>query len=190
MLRFMEFPLILQNFLSDWMDEIVQENAEQQISKPELADSLVQVFGSFAAATDSVINEIQSVERDDGAPFHLTIGPDGLRFRSNSDHNIFVDDNLFNLKLGLTEIAMWASAVQQVLRGQYGSINVCLPHLTQGIETFLQTLSDQISLTCVFPVPAPDGAAHENVAVFKIRHNHLVAICEGNSKHIVYFQGQ
>ena len=190
MLRFMEFPLILQNFLSDWMDEIIQVNEEQQISKPELSDILAQVFSTFAAATELVINEIQSDDREDGAPFHLTRGSEGLRFRSNSDHELFNDENLFFFKLGLTEMPLWASAIQQVLRGQYGAINMCLSFLSEAIDTFLQTLSEQLSLTCVFPIPPPDGAAHEIVAVFKMQDNQIIAVCESDEKHIVYFQGQ
>jgi len=189
MIRFAEFPLIVQNFLSDWMDELIQVNADHQINKKELSESLVKVFCHFALAIEMVLREIQTDDREDGAPFHLTIGPEGLQFRSNSDHSIFCDDNLFAFKLALVQIPEWEQDVALNLKENYGQLNLCMPFLEVAVRTFLQTLSDQVSLTCIFPVPAPDGAAHENVAAFRYEDDQILIVCESDPRHTVVFQG-
>ncbi|MBN2382611.1 hypothetical protein JXQ70_06995 [bacterium] len=189
MIRFVDFPLVVQNFLSDWMDEIILQNAEHEINKPELSEMLVRIFDHFAVAVRIVLDEVQSEEREDGAPFHLTIGPEGFRFRSNKDHSLFSDANLFPFKYALVRINEWEQDIQHVLRESYRQLNICMKFLEEATRGFLQTLSDQVSLTCIFPVPPPDGAPHENVAVFKWENNQLKVLCESNTRHQVIFQG-
>ena len=86
---FGDLPLMLQNFLSSWIDELINNNPDIEINRPELSETMGNYFDQFSTAFDFLKEQQQSELQEDGAPFHLTSGPDGLQQRSNNDHSMF-----------------------------------------------------------------------------------------------------
>ncbi|MFC1852020.1 hypothetical protein ACFL27_17645 [candidate division CSSED10-310 bacterium] len=182
-----ELPVVLQFSLSDWMDELIRENQDQHIEKPEITEQIAVVLTDFSKSYTEVINLIKSEPMPNGAPFHAVIGPEGLQLRSNEDHTEFSDESLIHFKWELTQIPSWAEVIQQVLRSKYGVINMSTQSLGNAINDFLSAMSQQFSLTCIFPVPPPNGKSHDNSAVFELKNYQIRAQCESKENHVVYF---
>lgn len=188
MARFNELPVILQFFLSDWIDEILDSNKDTSIDRDELSECLFETFEQFGVVFAELLKEVKSEPRPDGAPFHAVIGYNGLQFRSKADHSIITDDFLFNFKMALLKIPFWEVTLQHKLKSKFGNIEMSLNSFRDSLPDFLNSLAQQISLTCIFPVPPPDGDAHENSASFKVEDNKIKAVCKGNETHSVTFQ--
>jgi hypothetical protein len=186
---FGDLPLLLQNFLSDYMEELISANQDKNLTKPVLSEILCPIVGDFGDVLKAFLNEMKTETQSGHAPFHLTIDPKGMLMRSSRNRSFYSDTSLFNFMWHLVKLPEFESTLQHALRLKFGNLSINEKNTENIMQELLQNLSTQVSLTCTFPVPPGDGPAHENSASFVIVGDHIAAVCDSGAFHAVLFQG-
>lgn len=176
------FPEAVQDFLITWVDDLVKENANKNLDESELIDTLAASLEPLANSLQIVYDVLRGLHENPGAPFHCTMGSEGLLFRSNEDVSIIEDEGLFDLKWVLSRQPFLKSDLQNALQKKTGSINFCSDTFDRAQQEFLNDVSDRINLTCVFKKA---GQEHEVSAGMIIDDKSLLCICSDDETHNV-----